>query len=934
MQAKTTKYCFIMKKYTSFLCALTILFSANAAPQRQHQSLSELKAQKEVKVTLTKAAQAKSETKKPVFKARLDETTSNIVRYNIWYSANENVIEYYLHDADEDGTNFAFRFALAEDKHDIELNKEYSLDEMIAEGCYWDKNEYDEEYDPITYSLKSATFKKTKGTGYDIHIEATIVDENDSTFTLLYNELPVQETGETVRIAFNRVMQYEYYDHTRSWWLRSTENNYNVDLQYFSTNSASPDGQFGGEDVDLYNTYVSFPTDELDEWDEPIFKTVRAKDGTIFVQSQEGGSRIDVIASFLGEDGVNYSVTMYYALPKAEKQDTIEAKNLYFDTWSLGWGQLQVYGGDVEDKYVGLTLGGASEEDFLKAYTIEPGDYSSYGEVTVNHESFNVYSGSVTFAYENGKYLLTGKVLCWNNVEYVLHITEPDAVVTQVTFESEHMILDQYSYVGESWFEIAGFDADRNYLLLSVLSNAVAGTYTLDNCDQDYTYLTIGEDNYAFTSLDLKVEYDAAKKTATATGKASLVNVYDQYDLLDLTINVIAGPYVPSVRDVTIGAFSIDYYDVEGVQAIQYNLLSQDEQQIFGLNFATTKWIADVAYDKTYTTADMYEDGSYGKNAAEREYIVYQTVEFTKSATETGVKILVKILDTRGNTWNLTYEGENVAPSPFEVYLGQANLFQHGEGAIEYEMVDIDNTLKCVLVIPTEDEDVENDRTYFSENGEIDLVDSYLSILGTEYNLTEASFHKESYGDNVEINATIKDERGYQFRLVFYDDGLIVTGDTIEVHIANPATAMYYAEYGEWMVNAEDDEKAVHFVLVGAESTKSPVGEYDESDVETSWSSIEFVTGYDDEHLPIYNAIYFRELDYLIISGEEGNYALEALVMGEDGNVYAISVNQTEGIDEVISNQHAGSSRKVIIGGIIYIIRDGKAYNMQGILVK
>ena len=220
----------------------------------------------------------------------------------------------------------------------------------------------------------------------------------------------------------------------------------------------------------------------------------------------------------------------------------------------------------------------------MGTYVID-GEGRNSGHVTVDHETYDLYSGTVTVAQENGQYVVTGTVLAWNNVEYTIRITEPDVVVTPMNFSSDQMVIDLYKYQGESWFEVAGFDpAHEQYLLLTVLSDHVAGTYTEGNLDQDYTYFAIGENTYSVLSANLTVEY--TEPQAKVTGTILLVNTANEYDHVELTVDVTAKPYEPSERNVTIGAFSREYVQVETedgetVYTLYYQLLSEDRQQLF-----------------------------------------------------------------------------------------------------------------------------------------------------------------------------------------------------------------------------------------------------------------------------------------------------------------------------------------------------------------
>ena len=944
-----------MKKILTFLCAIMVVFGTSAAPRRLHKPLNKDAQRLEQRLKNAKTVQERDEmmlkyklthrsvvAQKHVAKApkarRAEAAKVSVDRVSslVMYDEEKGFCVYYgLHQEEENGNkHFFFRFPLAEGQHDVVLTKSYSLADMDAEDCAWDQGEEDEDWNTISYAYKSATFVKTVGSGFDYHIRATVTDINDQVFEISYDEAAVVPTGEVVDVTFNKVMDASR-DFKGQWLVRSQDNKCFVQLAFYGPEAIA--GTYTGEAISLSESYVQFPTDEVDEWDEPVYKSVYVKDGSITVTEADG--RTDLSARLLCEDGVTYNVTMFYETPKAKSHETIEANNLYIDTWSFEYfGELAIYGGDVEGTNIGLSLYKENpEEGFLGTYVID-GEGRNSGHVTVDHESYDLYSGTVTVAQENGQYVVTGTVLAWNNVEYTIRITEPDVVVTPMNFSSDQMVIDLYKYQGESWFEVAGFDpAHEQYLLLTVLSDHVAGTYTEGNLDQDYTYFAIGENTYSVLSANLTVEY--TEPQAKVTGTILLVNTANEYDHVELTVDVTAKPYEPSERNVTIGAFSREYVQVETedgetVYALYYQLLSEDRQQLFGFLFGTTQWVADVEFGKTYTTADMY-NGSRGQNAYEREYIMYSTVQFTKTATANGVKIAAKVVDTRGNVWNLTYEGDDVAPAtPFDVRLGQANKMGHGENALEYEMVDVDNTFKCVLVIPVEEgaEDVENDRTYTSTDDEINLVDSYLSILGEEHQVTAASFHKEWYGDQVQVDATVYDERGYSYRLFFYDDGFRPTGETVHVVIDAAPSVYYDEEDASWRVYAEDDAHVISLQLMDTEG-ETPVGEYDASKIITWSSRIEVITGQDDDGYPISDYIGIKEAYSVTISGEADNYTIHALFMGEDGNEYDVYVNTLPtGIDQIADGQ--SSNGKYMIDGVLYIVRDGKLFNAKGVQVR
>ena len=767
------------------------------------------------------------------------------------------------------------------------------------------------------HSYSTATFRITKGEGYDIHIAATVVDVDGNSFVLTYDEEPLVVTGETVEVNIARpLIGCEYNESEQYWLVRARDNSYYVQLQYYSADGESPAGVFAANDIELSSTYLEIQTEELDEYDEPISKTVYAKDANITV-TQNGG-RIDVSASVLAEDGVRYNITLFYATPEVQGQENFIAHDLNVDTWAFEtWGEILIFASTEDGKSISLDFYGNQEAGIPGTYEI---DGTNGGSVTVDGEQFAIYSGSVTVAYENDEYSVTGTILCWNNVEYTLALSEPEVVITGKNFTSEAMILDIYP--ADRFFEVSGFDADGNYMLLTVNSATVAGDFASE-VDGEYTYAEINGENYVFVSADIHVTYADGK--AAVTGTLRLINEDSKYDVIDLSLNLQAGSYVPSTRNVNLTQM---YHANTAEDAVGYALVSEDGMQMFNFAFAVNMWDEDIELDKTYTLADMDPQQSFGRNAAEREYVVYRTVSFKKTATESGIKIEITILDTRGNRWNMIYEGADVEYEALYVELGQANPFAHADGGVEYEMVDKDNSLSCHLVIAgyMGMEDVEIDSLYTSEDGGINLENSYLSIRKVEYKIVEAAFRKEAEGEEVWVSADITDERGYKYNLRFHDDGFVLTGDTIQMSFNAEVSATFDEEGYVWYIYAEGEKYIASFAIDSNED--SPVGIH-VYDVELWSSHVEVLLDAEENSWSYVN---LHSIEYVTVSETETGYAVEAEVVGEDGNVYVINARKwAEAIDHIAAPEKAS---KLLRNGQLVIIKNGVEYNAQGAIVK
>ena len=836
-------------------------------------------------------------------------------RYNA-FIMNASSVLYGLHN-EEQNLHFFFQFPLPDGAFTIEFGKTYTLDEMIAEGSEWD--EYDEEDNLTMHYYTSATFRIAKGEGYDIHILASVTDDQGKEFTLVYDEEPLVPTGETVDVSISRpISDCSYNEEERSWLVRAQDNNYFVQLQYYSADKDSPAGSFAAKDIELTSTYLSFSTGELNEYDEPVYKELYAKDAAIeFTQNDK---RMDVNASILAEDGVRYNITLFYALPEAESHEDFVANNLKIDTWAFeAWGEVAVSASTEDGKSVSMSFYSNEEQGISGTYTIspEPGNMDG-GSVSIDGESYGVYSGEVTIAYENEKYSVSGTILCWNNVEYTLNLQEPDVVVSPMNFESEGMVIDVYPE--DQFFEVAGFDADGNYLLLTVNSSTVSGDFSAE-VDSEYTYLEIPGATYDFVSADIHVSYDGTE--ATVSGTLRMINIDDKYDVIDLSLNLHAGPYVPSERDVTLSVF---YRSNGENNTVVYMLAPEDRLQNFTFIFEAGLWEEDIQSDSVYTLDAMLSE-SFGINFAENEYIVYESVSLVKTETENGVRIVATVVDTRGNTWHLTYEGVNPEMEGLFVDLGQANAFQHADGGLEYEMVDKENTFSCHLVMPgIEGEDVEPDSLYSSLNGSFDFELSYLSIQKVEYKLVEASFRKEVEGSEVWVSADVTDERGFVYKLRFYDEGFVLTGDTVYMNFDAEVSANYSEDENLWYLYAEGSEHIVSFAVMAANSD-SPVGTYTEEDVELWSSHVEL-------HIEGDNWAYIglHSIEFVTVSQTEKGFAIEAEVVGEDGVVYVVNARKQS---EAIEHTHAPTEAlKLIRNGQVIILLNGVEYTVQGVRIR
>lgn len=845
-------------------------------------------------------------------------TDVTITRVSMMYDAESRSVYYGLH-TDEFAPAFYFDIPVAEGARDVEPGKTYSLAEMNAEYCEWDDDDWNAHY------YTEAAFTKTRGNDHDIHISANVKDTDGKEWSLHYDEAPLVVTGDTVLVDVSRPLNTcQYISNSGEWLLRARDNQWMVQLEFAATDEQSPAGEYGAEAITWSDTYVEYPTGGTDGYGEPEYATVYAKDGSMRAVSSREGQRLDVSATLLGEDGNVYAITLFYALPEKESEATLTSTNLSVDTWALQlWGEIEADASDEEAGWsIGLNLYPEDRENYLTTYVLGS-QVTSNGSITVDGEQFAIYSGEVTLAYADERYTLTGTVLAWNNVEYTLQLSTPEPEVSELRFAGEDLTIDLL----EGAWQIAGFDeAHENFLSIAVFADHVAGSYTEADMAEDYTYLAVGDEIYLLSTAAISVSY--ADSIAGVSGTMHLINQTDEYDHLELTLDLKAHPYRPQVYTLALADFAF-MCSADG-QDVFYQVMTEDGQRIFLFDILVEPWSADVAFGTTYDLSGMIEEESFGVDYLENTYVFYQAVSFTKAAAGDGqVTLAITVLDTRGNTWNLSYTGaDKEIEGVMNVTLGQASpgIWDGGNG-VEYEMVDKDNTISCYLVFDLPGKtDVEADTEYSSDD--LILLDySYLSVMKEEHKITAATFIKEQNGETVSITATIVDDRGYKFSLSYYDDGFRPTGDTVRLSIDEPLNVTYWDEYYEWVLYAEDETTIVSISLNGG-AELDIAGDVTE-DVSLWNSRIELLV---DAESQSWDYIQLYSAPSVIVSGEDGNYALEATLIAENGITYLIEVNRLK--DGVATVRSAARPLKRIVNGQLMIEKNGITYTVQGTELK
>ncbi len=432
--------------------------------------------------------------------------------------------------------------------------------------------------------------------------QVNLVQYGQKNFMKVVKRNVPEAVKELISIDFEEPMSYHFYSYQNDWWMRATNDDYTFSLDVVGKSTNSPAGSYDQDDI-LYN--YCYLIDAAAET-RIYFDTTQVVE--INITDDEGN--IEVEASFTGDDGNEYMITMFYAAPTADNFETINATNLRVTSESYygydGYYTYYYLKADDDNNTISLSLDGALSEG---TYSVgENRDIT--GSVTpVGGQASSIYSGSITVELSgDGGYHVTGTVLCYNNTEYTLDLIfiMPDASRTE-TLSMSTNLYDQTAFYG--WFQFYGFNADRSrYITVCVNADVLAGTFGYSDLDLDYTFIALLSSTdtlyYSPLSANLNVSV-AANGDVTLTGVMRMQNEEDNSDVVDFDITLT---YVKPVASRT-GSFSgaLQFYD-----SYYYSIW-----QAYGYNTAGDKYISIAMYYDdviagTYTADDIYsQDYTY-----------------------------------------------------------------------------------------------------------------------------------------------------------------------------------------------------------------------------------------------------------------------------------------------------------------------------------
>ena len=602
-----------MKKFFSLVCALAIVLSASAVPQYQTKSLKKqtaiemakfekqapktVKSEKQEKTLVPVAKREASIKRAPQVKA--EATNINIAEYAEKYYASDGDV-YFKLTSDDESYIFTFDILVPAGDSAIVLGKTYGLSDMIAK--------YSKGIDYNTYAYivyDSVAFTKTI-TNDLVRIEAYVLDTAGNEFNVVYQEKEFVITGDTIDVFFADPMGIPTFYTDGTVELISQNDDYKICLCYAYATAGSIAGTFGPEDFDYDYTYIN----KLEVLDANAVAT-------------EANGRMDAEAWLLASDGNVYHVKMFFVEPTAQTFVNLTATNLEVDDYYADyWGIVFVDASDANNA-ISLTLSAeAAGASLAGNYTI--GEDANGTITDADDNEIELYSGSLTVAYNAGEYLVTGTVLGMNNTQYTLNLSyvKPTATSQETLNGAGALYLEEYS--GGNYWQAAAKNADgTRFISLLALTDEAAGSYTTADLYATYCYAGKFEngDTTWYDMVDANIAIAVSGEAATLTGTFLAQNENDATDVVEFTLNLTL-----QVVDETSGNTGNQYdseeafkkifpsYEVDDQYLAQYNVLvveavDEEDNSIISLEFNVEAGATELAAG-VYSITDTYTTGT------------------------------------------------------------------------------------------------------------------------------------------------------------------------------------------------------------------------------------------------------------------------------------------------------------------------------------
>lgn len=424
--------------------------------------------------------------------------------------------------------------------------KTYTWTDMLHTFCYAYRGDEHKEY-----KFSDATFTwRLDSLGLE-HIAGTATDSLGNIYNFNYDVKPYIPT-DTVEITFTQSLKME---HTGEWYFSGTKDDFYV-LFTLLKDGSSPVGHYDAENIDLTYSYIERPG----EGGEP--EIFLFHDAVIDI-TEAGNDTLKIEALIGALDTIVYRLHLFYVEPKPLVKETITATDLYVNTDYL-YGMVGAFQIEATDDthYLKMALTPMSEdlniyETYIFSNLTPNAGYVAY-RPDIEENSHDIYRGSITITKTDHGAVVTGTLLCYNNVEYTLNLSyvAPEKTSDKnLNIDGLNVLLDNGAW------RLSGYSADSTQFVSLIFNNFdIAGSYDLVNMSPLYSYIVTDiiwsegkADSYSYYEMrdaNLTVTLNETDSVVTVTGTILAQNDFTHQDIPLFTVQLSTKATAQGVENV------------------------------------------------------------------------------------------------------------------------------------------------------------------------------------------------------------------------------------------------------------------------------------------------------------------------------------------------------------------------------------------------
>lgn len=553
-----------MKRFFTFLCALSVLLSVNAAPQSKKDKAEMFAAQKIQKTEVKKVAKKALKNRGSLAKVKkaiafgdvklksaklaqapqATKETHNITLGRYGYHNYGGGDIFYRFFSDDEAYNFDFDFLLADtEAEDIELDHTYTLADLWVDYSYIKQNSPTSAY--IQYAEVSAV--KSLDADGNVLFNATITDENGDIWIISLDEGNLPETPDGGDYVADQVKPiYDSEIGGIQYQLIATSDK----LKFYFTISLEE----GVKDVEYGKTYTL--SDMLTDYSFGLFNSnqyITYTEATFLKKAGENNA--DTIwATAKDDEGNDWKIQYTYPekIPQTYDLTATTYDASFYKTDNDLWARLYV-GEDYLFRFDVVVPDGETDLVSGVTYTLDDMiDTYTYGSDYNTSSSIQYASATITKTVAaDGSFTIAASVLDIDGNTWNISYTQaaPDV-------KNETLTLNGIAMQGSGYHQIEAANADSTILVCVVFDGeSIVGSFVTEDVWNFWSisYVRFGGVEYDVTEADFTIVYDEVAEKYLVTGTLTTVNPEDPTDIIIFTINLTLtgdAPEEPVVIDV------------------------------------------------------------------------------------------------------------------------------------------------------------------------------------------------------------------------------------------------------------------------------------------------------------------------------------------------------------------------------------------------